>query len=429
MYRELFFVCRLMEARRAQVHRETTSVAGWELPVELVDDILSRLPAKTLCRFKCVCKAWHYTLSDLSFKQLHYARSIQKPPLLVVCDCNSIVYDHTTPLCTFNMDAQLLHRFNAIIPGDFVDILMHPSCFSLFCLQTKTTYIICNPSTHEVVPLPRPLLLDTNASFEGGFGCYPASWDQQHHHRHVVVHVLTDQTGAVMGCEELTFGIGDDLSKCSWRMLNAPPPHAPTFINPLIGGGTFVDGVFYWMIDPRKHQEANQHELILSLDLKEERFTTIPPPPDLDFNKVDSYYLRLTEVKGQLYLFCPFPDSRSRSVQMWALVNNTDNKVAKWSKEYSIPIPDGVTYFYPLHTLNHGDLLVSTKSTNDPESEFIHIYNKQTNTLNNLLDLNTFLNNPKTSSYWGIRLHTDNIFSLRSNSNASPRLQMLEYSS
>ena len=45
------------------------------LPDELVVDILSRLPLKSMCRFKCVCKSW------LAFSfDPHYSRKLPRTP-------------------------------------------------------------------------------------------------------------------------------------------------------------------------------------------------------------------------------------------------------------------------------------------------------------------------------------------------------------
>jgi hypothetical protein len=59
-----------------------------ELPEELVlDEILIRLPVKSLLRFKCVSKAWRTAISDPSFIRTHLQLSAsrwqQDPSLLI----------------------------------------------------------------------------------------------------------------------------------------------------------------------------------------------------------------------------------------------------------------------------------------------------------------------------------------------------------
>ncbi|KAK9750699.1 hypothetical protein RND81_02G214800 [Saponaria officinalis] len=47
-----------------------------ELPNELIENILSRLPSKYLLRFRCVCKSWNFlTAHDSSFRNLHLCNS------------------------------------------------------------------------------------------------------------------------------------------------------------------------------------------------------------------------------------------------------------------------------------------------------------------------------------------------------------------
>ncbi|KAK9750700.1 hypothetical protein RND81_02G214900 [Saponaria officinalis] len=47
-----------------------------ELPNELIENILSRLPLKYLLRFRCVCKSWNFLIAhDSGFHNLHLRNS------------------------------------------------------------------------------------------------------------------------------------------------------------------------------------------------------------------------------------------------------------------------------------------------------------------------------------------------------------------
>ncbi|KAF5814536.1 putative F-box domain-containing protein [Helianthus annuus] len=45
------------------------------LPDDLMYNVLSRLPVKTIIRYKCVCKKWRDLVSDSYFVNLHLSRS------------------------------------------------------------------------------------------------------------------------------------------------------------------------------------------------------------------------------------------------------------------------------------------------------------------------------------------------------------------
>lgn len=51
------------------------------LPDELITELLSFLPVKSLIRFKCCCKSWETLFSDPSFVKLHLLRSKRNPQL------------------------------------------------------------------------------------------------------------------------------------------------------------------------------------------------------------------------------------------------------------------------------------------------------------------------------------------------------------
>lgn len=48
-------------------------------------NILSRLPVKTLSRFKCVSKQWNFLLSSPNFVKLHLSRASQNSSDVMLC--------------------------------------------------------------------------------------------------------------------------------------------------------------------------------------------------------------------------------------------------------------------------------------------------------------------------------------------------------
>nr|XP_045086229.1 F-box protein At3g07870-like [Aegilops tauschii subsp. strangulata] len=59
----------------------TTDAAAVSLPDDVVSDILSRLPVKSVSRLRCVCRGWRAIVSDPGFAALH--RSRQAEPLII----------------------------------------------------------------------------------------------------------------------------------------------------------------------------------------------------------------------------------------------------------------------------------------------------------------------------------------------------------
>jgi hypothetical protein len=51
---------------------------GCPLPEEIVHDILSHLPARLLCRFRCVSRPFHAVISSRAFQDTHYYHQQQQ---------------------------------------------------------------------------------------------------------------------------------------------------------------------------------------------------------------------------------------------------------------------------------------------------------------------------------------------------------------
>ncbi|XP_057810889.1 F-box protein At1g11270-like [Salvia miltiorrhiza] len=56
------------------------------LPHDVIEGILSRLPVKSLLRFKCVCKQWSATISAPKFAQTHLRRSKNSSSTILLVD-------------------------------------------------------------------------------------------------------------------------------------------------------------------------------------------------------------------------------------------------------------------------------------------------------------------------------------------------------
>lgn len=123
------------------------------LPIDLIIQILSRLPSKSLVRFKSVCKSWCRLISSTHFMQLHFRVSSQTLQIVIQPP------DTTEP----NSEKLLLiDPFNpsSNLSLDFMDdcIKVRASSNGMLCcssVKNKGLYYLCNPITREFRVLPR----------------------------------------------------------------------------------------------------------------------------------------------------------------------------------------------------------------------------------------------------------------------------------
>ncbi|XP_050284266.1 F-box/kelch-repeat protein At3g23880-like [Quercus robur] len=153
---------------------------SFTIPNELVEEILSRLPVKSLMRFKCVSKAWHTLISSHRFAKSHSQRASQNPNRM-----NVLVL---TDNCVLSAGCEALFQSRAIHgqPVD-VDFPGFPlwgekhvetnlaSCNSLVCIELHNVdkwtaqYLVWNPSTKSYKNIPSPTSTPDSYWF-GGFG-------------------------------------------------------------------------------------------------------------------------------------------------------------------------------------------------------------------------------------------------------------------
>ncbi|XP_042754496.1 putative F-box protein At3g10240 isoform X2 [Lactuca sativa] len=110
-----------------------------DLPVEVMVDILSRLPVKTIIHSKCVCKKWLDIISDSYFANLHLSRSptnlvihhnlgfdtngYKKPGTLTWVDLEDEL-DHHDPRMTLDLNLSPIFQNSQILPAGSVNGLI-----------------------------------------------------------------------------------------------------------------------------------------------------------------------------------------------------------------------------------------------------------------------------------------------------------------
>ncbi|GJY81703.1 F-box associated domain containing protein [Tanacetum coccineum] len=159
-----------------------------DLPLNAMVDILSRLPVKTIIHCKCVCKKWHFLVSESYLVKLHLSRS---PVGLIIhhftmqemhnnglgtlklveiedeVDHPRLYHD---PIMNFDLNRGLFSRSVKMFEKLPVGSINGLVCLTENGNESDITYI-CNPVTREYMMLPKHIFFsERNESVIFGFG-------------------------------------------------------------------------------------------------------------------------------------------------------------------------------------------------------------------------------------------------------------------
>ncbi|CAM0953999.1 unnamed protein product [Alopecurus aequalis] len=143
------------------------------LPEEMIEQVLLRLPVKSITRFRAVCRSWSAMLSSDEFRSLHRAMCKAAPTATP-----RLLRISPTP----GFDSTAVHLCSPLDPredplftldharGNFVEVVTPAPCRGLTLLYDAIppAYYICNAATREVTRLPP--FLDTNNRSSAGLG-------------------------------------------------------------------------------------------------------------------------------------------------------------------------------------------------------------------------------------------------------------------
>ncbi|CAN7005816.1 F-box protein At5g65850 [Brassica rapa] len=292
------------------------------IPVDLLIDIFSRLPLKHVARFRCLSKSWASILgSSPYFTELFLTKSSNRPRLLFTVNSYSKILFFSTPQITQNPHANssvvaTWYKTHPWKHHERTSSLLHGRL--VCCTDGKGDYyaepVICNPSTGELLTLPKSLL--NNPVMYCGYEptekkfkllCIPSYFNTNR------AWVLTLETGKPLWRK----------IECEYHYVMYPYCTHRHMI--------CINGVLYYLacIDISR---SGDEVVIVFFDVKSEKFRFI----DIDFESMHRRGSTLINYKGRLGMV-RFTDNNERTLYMW-LLEDADG-INKWSINiYELPV-------------------------------------------------------------------------------------------
>uniref|UniRef100_A0A5B7BNK8 F-box domain-containing protein n=1 Tax=Davidia involucrata TaxID=16924 RepID=A0A5B7BNK8_DAVIN len=333
------------------------------LPREVLVDIISRLPVKSLLRFRCVSKSWCSLIESPNFIATHLNQSIinnnnnnNNTHLLIRhFSVNTRKEHYSLRLDTETLDecVELKCPFKTR-SGNFFRVV--GSCNGLICLSDDHfgyTYslIIWNPVTRRSVTLPKPgICFDVCGPYMGalGFGFDPQTND----YKVVRLSFLQNKMGSwdtSAGPRSLLFG-GEGgyiappevevfaLSTGSWKTIDsAGVPHYNMI--EYFWSSAFVNGKIHWLAYNRRDDcNRSYHNTIMSFDVVREVFGEVDLPRKL----AGKYPLNMTiGVFGDTLSVFQYDDrAMSKCCSMWIM--RQYGVAESWSKQFNVNLQGGL---------------------------------------------------------------------------------------
>ncbi|KAK9137553.1 hypothetical protein Sjap_008147 [Stephania japonica] len=302
-------------------------------PREIIECILSRLPVKSVVRFRCVSKSWLKLISDLDFIKTHLEQANLSNDINIMLISDHIIYS------VENVDGNLFfdphHPFET--PIRVVKIL--GSCNGLLCINSDKEVIwLWNPSTRERKKLP-----DISIEFSGskisvshGFGYDPITDD----YKVVRVHSY-DGADNVRHSEAKVYSLALNL----WKTVPNMPYEC------LSRTGKLLNGALHWLAIP--WNALDQSILISSFDIGNEKFREMPLP------KFKDGIVLMNVVAVLAGLICIIHECRFH-LEVWVMKNYGVRE--SWMMFFSIGQPifnPSIRYLIPLYILKNGEILLN----------------------------------------------------------------------
>ncbi|CAA7061293.1 unnamed protein product [Microthlaspi erraticum] len=315
-----------------------------QLPMDLVTEILTRLPTKSLMRFKCVSKLWSSLIRSQYFNRCFLKVPSQQQHLYICLsdsrdNRNSIILSSSAPLTTPTASTFVVNNDVAIQCRGYYS---RQNVNGFMCNSySKAMPRMYNPTTRQLVTLPAIYSEPQEHSrFFYGFGHDPVN-DQSK-----VICSARTSSGFPSYTRISEYWVLDLKPGASWKKVTPASVDFCLDHVPLLKPGLSFNGVIYSL--GLIHDIHANNYVVVSFDIGSEEFRTIQIPSIEGLIKD----VTLIEYGGKLTVFDHTHLTNEGKFFLWVL-EDAGNK--EWSRKTLVLKPT------QLHLVN--DIIFTVKGT------------------------------------------------------------------
>ncbi|KAG7598843.1 F-box-like domain superfamily [Arabidopsis suecica] len=331
------------------------------IPTDLIYEILSRLHAKSIARFRYVSKLWKSMLCQPYFTKLFHTNSSSNPRLLI-----GVVQGGEWSFFSSPQPKNHYENSSLVVAADFhmkfsEDRIQHYCSYASGLIYFANMRIskddenevraICNPSTGQHAILP-PDLKSTLRSCNGFLGFDPIGMQFK-------VLVLNRRVDGQLVYQILTLG----TENMRWREIEFPS------YSGLVSEMICINGVLYY----------NNHKNIGCFDVRSEKFKFLNQNPDC----LTSWSTKMINYKGKFgvtNLEDDYAGGFPLKLRMWVL---DDVKKQEWTTyAYTLRaenIVEDNNYIYVVGVTASGEIVLAKNNAHKPF--YVFYFNPERNTL------------------------------------------------
>ncbi|KNA21367.1 hypothetical protein SOVF_043850 [Spinacia oleracea] len=308
-------------------------------PTEIIAEILSRTPVKSLLRFKCVCKSWNSLIKCPNFIKLHLNQTLisNSDRYLLKASLDAPFYYAELDLHPHHLSFTELDH-----PHEYEEIELFGTCNGVVCISDyeKIDVFVYNPLTKSHRKLPAKQIPDPeNDVVLFGFGYDSQNDDYK---------VLRIIQGYI--CRKRCYDGAQlySLNKNSWKSVQGIPK---SYYLPYADGhGVLVNEGLHFIVSSDE-LDLQQRKRIANFDLRTEKFSLIECPKHDEKSKTKWDYLEfhIRKLGGCLsvmvvyltkrYAHVPLDDDDRRNrvferADLWVMREHGNQD--SWVKQFSI---------------------------------------------------------------------------------------------
>ncbi|KAK8919448.1 putative F-box protein [Platanthera zijinensis] len=296
------------------------------LPDDLIGDILLRLPAKSIIRFRSVSKSWLAITTDPSFLLAHTGRAPNS--LLIHTTTNQSHESHLRSIklrlllpAATPSDARIL--FSSVLPErrrSTTDVVF-ACCDGLICLRDRIRetleqeddvpcYYVINPLTGALIDVPKPRF---SLGHLMGLYLHPPTGEYR---------LIRRINSSIVNNKIEVITLGGE----SWRTIQSSPPKE------LVCARIPIDlkGYLYWIAYNVNEFVASA---VLLFDTTEEEFKLMPLPAQERRHYTNNSLFHMGERLGLSIIDRELSSASELGIDIWVL---KDHETVEWQKMHSL---------------------------------------------------------------------------------------------